>query len=149
MQEIQKFYTKFRDYPKCFEMPFYLIISSNIRKHRKIEYNKVFKNEQIVETERPPMENEANFNFMELLGESFLQDNYKEFLERPPSHRIRDKDDSIREIEANFRQLKKLTERNERLTPRLSNALYNKNYVLLSRNDSATAEDALKILIKE
>ena len=56
-------------------------------------------------------------------------------------------DKSVVEIESNFKMLNRLTDNKDRLSPRCSDALYNKKFMLYSRQDSATAEQMLKDII--
>ena len=46
MIEIKDFYTKFKDFPRHFELPHYKTLNSNIRRHRRLEYMKVFEGDK-------------------------------------------------------------------------------------------------------
>lgn len=46
------------------------MINLNIRKHRRLEYIRVFKGADPEESQRDKQDN-VDFNFLELLGESF------------------------------------------------------------------------------
>ena len=91
--EARAFYTQFYNYPRNFHPHFTNIMSSNIRKHRRLEYIRVFKavgpeegntetsekrkGKRNGEDEKKEKEN-ANFQFMEMLGNSFLKENYRD-----------------------------------------------------------------------
>ena len=83
MADIKNFYTKFKDYPKFFDAKIFGIMSSMVRKHRRLEYYKVFKGKQPEERD-PPLPEEERFQFVEMLGESFKQQqqNKNELLKR-------------------------------------------------------------------
>ena len=70
MVDIKNFYTRFKDYPRCFDAQLYRIINAHIRKHRRIEYYKVFKGKKDDERD-PVLPEDEQFNFVDMLGESF------------------------------------------------------------------------------
>ena len=85
MKEIQEFYTKFKDYPRNFNMPFYRIIGNCIRRHRRLEYRMVFRtfesedNPEILEEQykKPNSKQKVSFHLFDELGSSFLRtENY-------------------------------------------------------------------------
>ena len=165
MIEIKNFYSKFQSFPRNFQPHFYSIINSNIRKHRRLEYIKVFHNVDFEDPEKQENGSDkdnkklptdsARFDFMEMLGESFLQDNYRDisnfFLSGLKLGSERDVENSLREVGTNFKALYKLPKNaiNDPTSAPFSNALYNKNYMLYSRRDSTTAEDILKQIVNE
>jgi len=149
MAEIQNFYTKFRDFPRNFDESFYKIIQWNIRKHRKLEYIKVFKSPETEETEQDQPKSKCDFNFMEMLGESFLRENYKDISNIKPAESNKQRkptEESLTDIERNFQILKKVSAGQERFSPSLSNAFNYQNNLLLSRNDSDAGEEVLREL---
>ena len=164
MNEIKHFYSKFQNFPRNFHPHFHAIINSNIRKHRRLEYIQVFQNVDLDEGEKKQtgapkdskkLDNSQEFDFMELLGNSFLLDNYKDvsnFL--APGSKVEAKKDtarSMKEVHANFKELFKIPKNsiNDPTSAQFSNALYNKNYMLYSRRDSETAEDILRQIVNE
>ena len=78
MTEIKNFYTKFKDFPKFFDdAKIYNLMSAMVRKHRRIEYYQVFKGKK-QEEKNAPLPEEEQFQFVEMLGESFKQEAIKE-----------------------------------------------------------------------
>lgn len=157
MNEIKEFYSQFYLFPRNFQKPFFRIMNTNIARHRRIEYVKVFQNNSPRETLRTKNSQitEIEFNFMQMLGETFLRDNYRETStftgERPSERRSgfrRETEQYIKEMEANFNMLRINNQKyREEEANKFSNALYNKQYMLYSRNDSETAEEFLRSVL--
>jgi len=158
MLEIQQFYSQFYNFPRNFHKSFFKLISANIVRHRRLEYIKVFQNTSINEesNEKNEINKEDGFNILPLLGETFLRDNYKEYSElktrevtdRRVTHR-RETEQYLIDVENNFKQLKNhnnITGKNQE--EKLSEALYNKKYMLYTRNDSETAEEMLRNIVQ-
>jgi len=165
--EIKDFYCHFKVFPKNFHPHFYKIMESNIKKHRHLEYIKVFdkadlEDDENTEVQNPqdpkdtskgPKENQ-DFNIMDMLGNSFLRDNYKDvsgvLINGLSLERRRDTERLQKEIDFNFRELNKVPKEvvEDHSTDPFSNALYNNNYMLYSRNDSETAGDMLKQIVQ-
>jgi len=168
LSEARAFYTQFYNYPRNFHPHYTNIMSSNIRKHRRMEYIRVFKGVSSSERNGGEEEKEkrkktgtgedekkenANFQFMEMLGDSFLKDNYRDVSNIVVGafklDKRRDAEFLTKEIEMNFKALQRVPQNavNDVNTVNFSNALYNKNYMLYSRRDSETAEDMLKEIV--
>jgi len=165
--EIKDFYCHFKVFPKNFHPHFYKIMESNIKKHRHLEYIKVFdkadlEDEENTEVQNPqdqkdtskgPKENQ-DFNIMDMLGNSFLRDNYKDvsgvLLHGLNLDKRRDTERLHNEIDINFKELDKVPKEmvEDHAADPFSNALYNNNYMLYSRNDSETAGDMLKQIVQ-
>jgi len=91
---------------------------------------------------------------MEMLGNSFLRDNYKDvsgvMVNGLSLERRRDTERLHKEIDFNFKELDKVPKEviEDHTADPFSNALYNNNYMLYSRNDSETAGDMLKQIVQ-
>ena len=84
MIEIQEFYTKFKDYPRNFNMPFYRIVGNYVRRHRRLEYRKVFRTFEMEDNieldeqcKKPVSKHKVSFHLFDELGSSFFRtENY-------------------------------------------------------------------------
>ncbi len=159
MDEIKNFYSQFYNFPRNFHKDFFKLVNTNIVRHRRLEYIKVFHNSTLPQdqsTDQNAGDLQNNFDLMKMLGETFLHENYKDISEitkrgQRPGQR-RETEQYISEVENNFNLLKHLApdkklhqENNE---AKVSNALYNRQFMLYSRNDSEAAEEMIKDVLE-
>lgn len=111
MEDIKNFYTKFRDFPRFFEMPFFQIMGSMIRKHRRLEYYRVFKGKAKEEPSQiQELATKDEFQLIDMLGESFKQ-NLSNQVQQGRSQRSRQDNphqanNSFINIQKSFKELK-------------------------------------------
>lgn len=158
MDEIKNFYSQFYNFPRNFHKDFFKLVNTNIVRHRRLEYIKVFHNSTLPQdqsTEQNAGDIQNNFDFMNMLGETFLKENDRDISEiarksQKPGQR-RETEQYISEVENNFNLLKHLApdkKHIENSEAKVSNALYNRQFMLYSRNDSEAAEEMIKDVLE-
>lgn len=110
MEDIKNFYTKFKDYPRFFEVPFVHIMGAMVRRQRRIEYYKVFKGKKEEQSQVQQLAPDDEFQLIDMLGDSFKQIANKN---QPQSVRVRwlksgepQPNNSFVAIQKNFKELK-------------------------------------------
>ena len=163
MADIKEFYTKFKDFPRFFDLPFSRIMNSMIRKHRRLEYFLVFKGKKLEEASQiEPLAPEDEFELLEMLGESFKQQLYtsRRLSLRSNTSKLQPTqpdDNSLVQIQKNFKELKSnLNERNMfNMDNPFSSDYYQyyttveNFYPLYSRSDSDHAIESLADLVSK